>query len=134
MVKVSFFISWPERRRSGKRQRQTKKERTEAGRVEDKRNEIMTMHVSCFFTAQKEVLKMLMNLIVFWILSSIFFGSRETNYIVSRLFGVLAFFWIFRLIIGFGFGLLPLIFLILLISKVIMPFCSGFASRWNERL
>ena len=77
---------------------------------------------------------MLMNLIVFWILSSIFFVSCETNYIVSRLFGVLAFFWIFRLIIGFGFGLLPLIFLILLISKVIMPFCSGFASRWNERL
>ena len=73
---------------------------------------------------------MLMNLIVFWILSSMFFGSRETNYMVSRLFGILVFFWIFRLILGFGFGLLPLI---LLVSKVIMPFCSGFASRWRAQ-
>lgn len=69
---------------------------------------------------------MLMNLFIFWILMSVFFGSRAAGRAVSSLFGVFAFFWVLRMVLGFGLGLLPLILLVMLFSKVVIPFAGTF--------
>ena len=74
---------------------------------------------------------MLMNLFIFWIFASMFFGSREAGRAVSRIFGVLVFFWIVRILLGFGWGLLPYILLILLFSKVIVPFVGTFLRHFQ---
>ena len=42
---------------------------------------------------------MLVNLFVFWILVSVFFGGREANRAIGKIFGFLAFFWAMGLIL-----------------------------------
>ena len=71
---------------------------------------------------------MLVNLFVFWILVSVFFGGREANRAIGKIFGFLAFFWAMGLILRIGFGLLPVIILVAIFSKVIVPFFRGFFS------
>ena len=80
---------------------------------------------------RKEGEHMFTNLFVFWILASVFFGSRAAGRAVSRLFGVLAFFWVVRLFLGFGLGLLPYILLIVLFSKVVVPFVGTFLRHFQ---
>lgn len=74
---------------------------------------------------------MLMNLFVFWILSSLFFGSREAGRAVRYLFGILAFFWVIRLLAGFGLMLLPLVVVVFVFSKVIVPFVGTFLRHFQ---
>lgn len=74
---------------------------------------------------------MLMNLFVFWILSSLFFGSRAAGRAVRYLFGILALFWVIRLLAGFGLMLLPLIAVVLVFSKVIVPFVGTFLRHFQ---
>ncbi len=74
---------------------------------------------------------MLMNLFIFWILASMFFGSREAGHAVSVIFGVLAFFWIVKLLLGFGTALLPFILLAFLLSKVVVPFVVTFLRHFQ---
>ena len=72
---------------------------------------------------------MIINLIVFWILMSLFFGSRAAGRAFGFLFGILAFFWVVRLLAGFGLILLPLIVVIVVFSKVVVPFVG----TWRRR-
>ena len=74
---------------------------------------------------------MLMNLFVFWILASIFFGSRAAGRAASRLFGVLAFVWIMKMLFGFGLTLLPAIIVIAVFSKVVVPFVGTFLRHFS---
>lgn len=74
---------------------------------------------------------LLMNLFVFWILMSLFCGSKAAGRMVRFLFGVLAFFWVVRLLAGFGLMLLPLILVIAVFSKVIVPFVTTFLRHFQ---
>lgn len=74
---------------------------------------------------------MLMNLFIIWLLASMFLGSREAGRAFSAIFGILAFFWIARLILVFGISLLPLILLVLVISKVVVPFVVTFLRHFQ---
>lgn len=74
---------------------------------------------------------MLMNVFVFWILMSLFCGSRTAGRAVRYLFGVLVFFWIVRLLAGFGLMLLPVILVIAVFSKVIVPFVTTFLRHFQ---
>lgn len=69
---------------------------------------------------------MLMKLLVFWILISIFWGSREANRILSGVIGIFAALWAVGLIIRIGIGLLPLILLAVVLGKILIPFLSRF--------
>ena len=44
---------------------------------------------------------MLMNLFVFWILASMFFGTRQAGRAFSVIFGIFAFVWIAKLLLIF---------------------------------
>ena len=74
---------------------------------------------------------MKINLIVFWILMSLFFGSRAAGRAFGFLFGILAFFWVVRLLAGFGLILLPLIVVIVVFSKVVVPFVGTFLRHFQ---
>ena len=74
---------------------------------------------------------MIINLIVFWILMSLFFGSRAAGRAFGFLFGILAFFWVVRLLVGFGLILLPLIVVIVVFSKVVVPFVGTFLRHFQ---
>ena len=74
---------------------------------------------------------MIINLIVFWILMSLFFGSRAAGRAFGFLFGILAFFWVVRLLAGFGLILLPLIVVIVVFSKVVVPFVGTFLRHFQ---
>ena len=74
---------------------------------------------------------MIINLIVFWILMSLFFGSRAAGRAFGFLFGILAFFWVVRLLAGFGMILLPLIVVIVVFSKVVVPFVGTFLRHFQ---
>ena len=74
---------------------------------------------------------MLMNLFIFWILSSMFFGSREAGRAVSSIFGVLAFIWVMRMLFGFGLALLPFILLAFVFSKIVVPFVVTFLRHFQ---
>lgn len=73
---------------------------------------------------------MFMNLLVVWLLISVFVGSREANRFARTVFGILAVVWIIKVLVGFGLGLLPLILLIAVFSRVVVPFLKGFFSRF----
>ena len=89
--------------------------------------------VSLFYeqTTERRVRTMIMNLIVFWILMSLFFGSRAAGRAFGFLFGILAFFWVVRLLLGFGLILLPLIVVIIVFSKVVVPFVGTFLRHFQ---
>ena len=69
---------------------------------------------------------MLGNILLIWILVSVFVGKREANRMFRMLLGLFIGFWVFRMVAGFGFALLPLIGLIWLGSEVVIPFVKGF--------
>ena len=74
----------------------------------------------------KEEKNMLGNILLIWILVSVFVGKREANRMFRMLLGLFIGFWVFRMVAGFGFALLPLIGLIWLGSEVVIPFVKGF--------
>ena len=74
---------------------------------------------------------MLMNLIVFWIVMSLFAGSKAAGRTVRILFGIIAFFWVFRLLLGFGLILLPVIIAVFVFIKVVVPFVGTFLRHFQ---
>jgi hypothetical protein len=74
---------------------------------------------------------MIMNLIVFWILMSLFFGSRAAGRTFGFLFGVMALIWVIGILAGFGLMLLPLIVVIVIFSKVVVPFVVAFLRHFQ---
>ena len=74
---------------------------------------------------------MIMNLIVFWILVSLFFGSRAAGRAMRYVFGIIAFFWMIRLLAGVGLFLLPVIVVIFVFSKVVVPFVGTFLRHFQ---
>ena len=74
---------------------------------------------------------MLMNLFILWILMSLFCGSRAAGSTVRFLFGIVVFFWVMRIIAGFGLILLPVVLVILVISKVVFPFVTTFLRHFQ---
>jgi hypothetical protein len=83
------------------------------------------------FLSPKEVRVLLMNLFVFWILMSLFFGSRAAGRAFGFLFGIMAFFWVIRLLAGFGLMLLPIILVVVVLSKVVVPFVVTFLRHFQ---
>ena len=69
---------------------------------------------------------MLGNILLIWILISVFVGKREANHMFRVLLGLFIGIWVFRLAVRFGFALLPLILLLWLFSEVVIPFAKGF--------
>lgn len=74
---------------------------------------------------------MLTRLFVLWILMSLFCGSRAAGRTMRFLFGIIIFFWIVRLLFGFGLALLPLIVVVLVFSKVVVPFVGTFLRHFQ---
>ena len=74
---------------------------------------------------------MIMNLIVFWLLASLFFGSKPAGRATRYLFGILVLFWVVRLLAGFGLILLPVIVVIFVFSKVVVPFVGTFLRHFQ---
>ena len=79
----------------------------------------------------KEEWEMIVNLIVFWLLMSLFFGSRFAGKATRILIGMLALCWVIRLLAGFGIKLLPILLVIVVISKVVIPFFSTFLRHFQ---
>ena len=74
---------------------------------------------------------MLMNLFILWILISLFCGSRAAGSTVRFLFGIVVFFWVVRILASFGLILLPIIMLVLVFSKVVLPFVITFLRHFQ---
>ena len=74
---------------------------------------------------------MIMNLIVFWFLASLFFGSRAAGRATRLLFGILVLFWIVRLLAGFGMMILPAVLVIFVLTKVVVPFVGTFLRHFQ---
>ena len=74
---------------------------------------------------------MLMNLFILWILMSLFCGSRAAGSTVRFLFGFIVFFWVIKLLAGFGLMILPVVLVILVISKVVLPFVTTFLRHFQ---
>ena len=74
---------------------------------------------------------MLMNLFILWILMSLFCGSRTAGSTVRFLFGIIVFFWVVRILASFGLILLPIIMLVLVFSKVVLPFVITFLRHFQ---
>ena len=79
----------------------------------------------------EEVSTMLMNMIVFWILMSLFCGSQAAGRTVRFLLGIVVFFWVVRILAGFGLILLPVVLVILVFSKVVFPFVVTFLRHFQ---
>ena len=91
----------------------------------------MEVSFFCVRTTERKVRKMIMNLIVFWILMSLFFGSRATGRAFGFLFGIMALIWVVGILAGFGLMLLPLIVVIIIFSKVAVPFVVAFLRHFQ---
>ena len=74
---------------------------------------------------------MLVNLFVFWILMLLFCGSQAAGRTIRFLFGIIVFFWVLRLLLGFGLILLPLIVVVAIVNKVIVPFVVTFLRHFQ---
>lgn len=74
---------------------------------------------------------MIMNLIVFWFLASLFFGSRAAGRATRYLFGIIVLFWVVRILAGFGLFLLPVIVVIFVLTKVVVPFVGTFLRHFQ---
>ena len=74
---------------------------------------------------------MLMNLFILWILMSLFCGSRAAGNTVRFLFGIIVFFWVVRILFSFGLMILPIIVLVLIFSKVVLPFVTTFLRHFQ---
>ena len=89
----------------------------------------MEVSFFCVRTTERKVRKMIMNLIVFWILMSLFFGSRAAGRAFGFLFGIMALIWVVGILAGFG--LMPLIVVIVIFSKVAVPFVVAFLRHFQ---
>ena len=76
---------------------------------------------------------MLRSIIFVWILMCVFVGSKEASQFFRTAIGALAVLWSIKMIVSFGFGLLPVIILIAFVTKVVMPFVKGFISSFAAR-
>ena len=74
---------------------------------------------------------MLMNLFILWILMSLFCGSQAAGRTVRFLLGIVVFFWVVRLLAGFGLALLPVILVIFVFGKVVVPFVGTFLRHFQ---
>ena len=74
---------------------------------------------------------MITKLFVLWILMSLFCGSRAAGNTIRFLFGIIVFFWVVRLLFGFGLMLLPLIVVVLVFSKIVVPFVTTFLRHFQ---
>ena len=74
---------------------------------------------------------MLMNLFILWILMSLFCGSQAAGRTVRFLLGIVVFFWVVRLLEGFGLALLPVILVIFVFGKVVVPFVGTFLRHFQ---
>ena len=72
-----------------------------------------------------------MNMIVFWILVSLFVGSKTAGRTIRFLFGIVVFFWVVRILACFGLILLPVVLVIFVFSKVVMPFVTTFLRHFQ---
>ena len=79
----------------------------------------------------RRVKTMFKNLFIVWLLTSIFFGTKSAGKTVSVLFGIMAAMWVIRLIVGFGISLLPLIIVVVIFSKVVVPFVTTFLRHFQ---
>ena len=74
---------------------------------------------------------MLMNLFILWILMSLFCGSQAAGKTARFLLGIVVFFWVVRMLAGFGLILLPVVLAILVFSKVVFPFVVTFLRHFQ---
>ena len=75
---------------------------------------------------------MLMNLFIIWVLISVFVGSKEANEFFRGMIGLLVGLWALRVIVRFGIRCLPMIIVIALFSRIVIPFVKGFLSSWDR--
>ena len=62
----------------------------------------------------------------------VLFGyGREANRMLRIVLGIAVFGWAARIILSFGFSMLPIILFVLLLSNVVVPFVRGFVSRFR---
>ena len=80
---------------------------------------------------EEEVNTMLMNLFVLWILMSLFCGSQAAGKTVRFLLGIIVFFWVVRILACFGLILLPVVLVIFIFSKVVIPFVTTFLRHFQ---
>ena len=80
---------------------------------------------------EEEVNTMLMNLFVLWILMSLFCGSQAAGKTVRFLLGIIVFFWVVRILVCFGLILLPVVLVIFVFSKVVIPFVTTFLRHFQ---
>ena len=72
------------------------------------------------------------NLFILWILMSLFFGSRAAGRAFGSLFGFMALIWVIGILAGFGLMLFPLIVVIVIFSKVAVPFVVAFLRHFQR--
>ena len=80
---------------------------------------------------EEEVNTMLMNLFVLWIMMSLFCGSQAAGKTVRFLLGIIVFFWVVRILACFGLILLPVVLVIFVFSKVVIPFVTTFLRHFQ---
>ena len=76
---------------------------------------------------------MLMTLFIVFILVSAMDGNRELRRAFYTFVKVLFGFWAFGWILRCGFGLLPLIIIVTLITQVVFPFLKGFVESFSRK-
>lgn len=74
---------------------------------------------------------MLRSMFLLWIFMVLFGYGREANRMLRIVLGIAVFGWAARIILSFGFSMLPIILLVLLLSNVVVPFVRGFVSRFR---
>ena len=67
------------------------------------------------------------------VLSSIFGTSRSTERLLTGIFTFFAVMYGLRFLLAVGFQFLPLILLIWLAAKVVIPFVKGFVSSFQKQ-
>ena len=75
---------------------------------------------------------MLTRLFVLLILITLFCGGRTAGSTIRFFFGIIVFLWVIRLLFGFGLMLLPVVLVILIFSKVVVPFVVAFLRHFRE--
>lgn len=74
---------------------------------------------------------MLRSMFLLWIFMVLFGYGREANRMLQIVLGIAVFGWAARIILSFGFSMLPIILFVLLLSNVVVPFVRGFVSRFR---
>ncbi len=74
---------------------------------------------------------MLRSMFLLWIFMVLFGYGREANRMLRIVLGIAVFGWAARIILSFGFSMLPIILFVLLLSNVVVPFVRGFVSRFR---